>query len=451
MADATRTSGRRTVVRALVAFVVVCVLLVLVFRWRRERAMADALARFERATAPLIARGEPLGVFDREAADTTSREAGEALVAAFAALTYDAGGTSSWPEGPWIADVPDVGALDAERRAALTEFVSAHAAFFAAVDAAAAADVIVFPAIRDPSGFLEWAPVHDMVTVAELLRVRACCAATEEERVAALETLLRIGRRWRPRSALEALVAATFVDGAARELASGIAAGRLGPAACARLDELLRPDTVARYGDLVRAERAWLLSAHDELVDLPGVDDDGDASVLDGAGFDREVRFAGLARAFVVESAAEVVELSETLRAIPTDDPSSLPAAVDAATAPLLDEEPSVLPWRRLRDILGRGMAALAAHSPGKLLDIDARVRVARIAVAAEAHRERTGAWPATLDDLADAFGGATPLDPRTGGAFAFEVSDDGALRIGAPAEVEDPDEEAPGIELPAR
>jgi len=51
-----------------------------------------------------------------------------------------------------------------------------------------------------------------------------------------------------------------------------------------------------------------------------------------------------------------------------------------------------------------------------------------RLALAATAYRDRHGAWPASLDELAPDFDGRVPVDPSTGLPFHYEVGPDCVL-----------------------
>ncbi len=59
----------------------------------------------------------------------------------------------------------------------------------------------------------------------------------------------------------------------------------------------------------------------------------------------------------------------------------------------------------------------------------EAALALARVALAAKVHRDATGRWPESLDDVAAAFDGATPSDPFGDAQFAYEVADH-AVRI---------------------
>jgi hypothetical protein len=56
-------------------------------------------------------------------------------------------------------------------------------------------------------------------------------------------------------------------------------------------------------------------------------------------------------------------------------------------------------------------------------------LRIGRVALALMEHRQRTGRWPATLQEVAQAFGGSVPTDPYTGHAFVYGRSD-GRVRL---------------------
>ena len=365
----------------------------------------------------------------------------EEALAAIEALAYEVGDASRWPAGPWDLESPRVDDLAPEQRAAVARFLADRAAFFARLDAAADSDVLEFPGHRDEHGNLEWALSPAFFEVAGLLRARARLAADEEDRLRALETLLRIGRRWRPRSAFEGLVAVTLVQTGARETSQALAAGRVGAPAVARLAPLLADDVLGAFQEILRAERAWQLSMVDAMVDLPGVDDDATETLAPGDGFRREDVAGSLAGPDIVDAATRVVRLHEDLLALPATDHALLRDGVSDVTATAPRPKDSLLPWRRIGSLIGDGTAGLAKSLAHSLARADGYVRLARVALAAIAHREQTGSWPATPQDLAAQLPGGAPGDPRCGAPFVFETLADGRFRIRTPERTEDDDE----------
>jgi hypothetical protein len=102
--------------------------------------------------------------------------------------------------------------------------------------------------------------------------------------------------------------------------------------------------------------------------------------------------------------------------ALDASSPESLRASVDALAA------------RHAGEALGMNDVR---HLVERALTMESARRLARVALAARAHRDATGAWPASLEELAPALGGAVPTDPATG--RAFEVVVDGtAVRFRA-------------------
>jgi hypothetical protein len=95
---------------------------------------------------------------------------------------------------------------------------------------------------------------------------------------------------------------------------------------------------------------------------------------------------------------------------------------LDPAARQLLDDRSSPpITAALLPDV--RIIRAAAYHS--------ARLRIARIGLAALEHRARAGSWPPSLVDLAPAFPGGVPRDPTSGAAFRLEREGE-ALRISA-------------------
>jgi hypothetical protein len=427
-------TGSRRAVRALIVVGLLTVLLIVGFRWWRTSALETALRRFEEVTAPLIARGEPLGVFDRESAETFADNGAPALLEALDALTFSAGDPSRWPDGPWDLEEDELAAMGELHRAELRRFVTSQADVLVRIAAAASAADLAFPPRRDAGEMIEWAPVMTLLDLGHLLRARALVGETEAERVAALETWLRLGRRWRPRTALEALVAVTLLRNAAAETGEALADGRIGAqAARERLAPLLAEDVLAIYPELVRAERTWLLSLHDGLVDLPGVDDDSDERMLSVEGYERGPGSMSLAGPHVVDAATEAVLVHEEIVSVLSADHLAVQAAVGEIVDAAQPTEDSFLPWLRVRELLGGTSAIVYENAVRELTEVDARLRLTRLALAAVEVRDRTGAWPPSLAALGDAMHGVVPANPRTGEAFAYELRGDGSLRIAAP------------------
>ncbi|MGH7163506.1 MAG: hypothetical protein ACREID_08470 [Planctomycetota bacterium] len=73
------------------------------------------------------------------------------------------------------------------------------------------------------------------------------------------------------------------------------------------------------------------------------------------------------------------------------------------------------------------GSALLAKNVFRSYVARSAAVRLARVALALMEHRAAKGAWPASLDAIADRFEGGMPLDPYTGQPFAYKAEGGGA------------------------
>jgi hypothetical protein len=71
-----------------------------------------------------------------------------------------------------------------------------------------------------------------------------------------------------------------------------------------------------------------------------------------------------------------------------------------------------------------------------RFVRLAAHQRLARIALASRLYRDATGAWPATLDELADQFPGGVPLSPFADRPYDLSIEGD-ALRIACPTEPE--------------
>jgi hypothetical protein len=120
------------------------------------------------------------------------------------------------------------------------------------------------------------------------------------------------------------------------------------------------------------------------------------------------------------DQAAGAMRFWADAASIDASSPASFRAGIDAVAA---------------RHATDAGEWAEVVHSwADNFLRRESASRLACVALAAKAHHEATGAWPASLDELAPALGGAVPTDPRTDNPFEFEVGE-ATVRIRAAGE----------------
>jgi len=208
--------------------------------------------------------------------------------------------------------------------------------------------------------------------------------------------------------AMENTIATTALDGLRA------AAARPGfDAAAARAaiePRLAALDDPGRLGRSVEVERAW------DIVLI--------RAVLDGEDVGLGPEFAGSTRtrprSLVGSDGALLLRLlaREVERA-------HLPYP---RVRPLLEEEAGKKPVPEAGETFGPLTARLLPRVPhaGSARSL-ARIRLARIALAALARKAAAGALPATLDDLAPDFPGGVPLDPWTGRPFLYDRDAAGA------------------------
>ncbi len=196
---------------------------------------------------------------------------------------------------------------------------------------------------------------------------------------------LRIGAKLRTPRPVDALFAGGLFGKGADAVCASLAAGRTDLIARrAEIDAALRDEWSARFPDVVRAQRVWMITL--APLALSGSDPPLGArfSPLDWPRWTRELdRF-----------------LAPGLTARGASDLSAVLARSENLAGLLLPR------------------AAIA------LEQTDARASLARIALAACAHHEAHGAWPATSADLAPLFPDGVPVDPFTGQPFELRIED---------------------------
>jgi hypothetical protein len=335
--------------------------------------------------------------------------------AAFAWLESNCGKWGSWKvTGPWDPDTVDPWPESAttEQLAALRRFLTKARPFFDRVDAGLAKPTFRFVPTFGADGL----PSLDFVLVQQhliqLLSARGAAAATAEERVAAMSASARLARRIPPTNLLCVMVALSSQSVAVCEARRAAEDGSIPAAELRRaLDADLAASDLPLLPAAARGEAALIGTAWRA------------ARAGTSTTFPRRPLWRRLARSFermfdssgpfdAVELSAD--EISNAMRY--WADAASIDASSPQAFRTSIDQLAGRAPtdWRV--------SVTLLRQMETRILRSEAAARLARIALAAKAHREATGAWPASLEELAPALGGAVPTDPATDLPFDYAV-----------------------------
>jgi hypothetical protein len=425
-----------------VAISVACVgtLVLVAERSRVSVAPVDAeLARLGAAGFPTTWE-EALGATPTTAAEGEERPASNDgfadIHAAFVWLESNFGGIYTWEiVGPWSRENEEAFADEAtpEQWAALGLRIAEWKPFYDRVDAGLAKPQFRVRPENDRWGLPTRSFGFDSTKLLQFLVARAIGASTEEERLAGVSAAARLSV-----GAARGAVGATYLSLRARETAIREArrAAELGTIRAAHLHRALDADLAGSVLPLVaadaRTEPACLAAAWRAANTSPTYPRPNWRERLVGRvarvlpdSRDRSVDEPQLDEMTGDEIAA-VMRFWGDAAAIDVTTPASFRAAVKARVA------------------RGSGDGGCSARALRQLADrtlrVEAASRLARVALAAKAHRETTGDWPATLGALAPALGGSVPTDPRTDAPFVYST-DGPKVRLVAPGDlsVEDP------------
>lgn len=340
-----------------------------------------------------------------------------AAVAKEAELTNDA--EKAALPGPWNPDLAEDWYENAtpDQFDAMAAFVAKLAPAYALLDAASAKSRLRFDA-ADPETF-EWLDVRPLLESSRLLSVRILGAADPAERIAAAGTSLRIARRIECTSILEHMIALAYAGQGADHLRRQIETGRVtARAARPRIDPELSGTFRVRYPQAVRAEIAWCASLLERHVV------EGRPLPEGFAEFEFAPWYESVWEGSPFRGARTGLPALRRLAELPPGSARTLLTACQA-------EEEAASPGEEVIGIVLPQMAR-------KFVQADAQLALCRVALAVRERHETTGAWPASLDDLRDAFPGeAVPLDPYTDAPFVYEVAAD-AVRIASAGRVPD-------------
>jgi hypothetical protein len=311
--------------------------------------------------------------------------------------------------GRWYDDLTD------DQRRDLDAFFADAKPFFDGVAAGLAKPRIRVPT---PVGENDSVDVMPRVRVIHVLAARAVSATRAQDRLDAAELLAKLAVRAESCTVIDDYVSAVAMDDATLAVRLSLARGDVDAAAWrARLDGLLSEPWLPRLRDGVRRQRAHLLEllrtadfSKPMIVSSPAMPEKPWRTIVDRIVARVDAIRAG--ETIPENSPEDFVRLLASTERFETASTDSYPRlageiAEVVAAAPKGSAAKSVASW------LPRFAATLAKT--------DAACRLARIALAASEHRAKHGDFPASLDELKDAFPDGVPTDPFTDAPFVYE------------------------------
>jgi len=335
--------------------------------------------------------------------------------AAFAWLEATCGRWGSWKiTGPWDPDAVDPWPETAttEQLAALRRFLTTARPFFDRVDAGLAKPTFRTAPTFDADALPSFDFVRNQQRLIQLLSARAAVGAVPADRVAAMSAAARLARRIEPTCILSVMVALSSQSVAVCEARRAAEDGTIAAADLRRaLDAELSASNLPLLPASVRGEPALIGTNW--------------RAARSGASPSRPRRSAWRQLVHSVERLFEPGRQEDFEDLSAGDVAAAMRFWADAASI----DASSAQAFRASIDALAQratggpsGTATLLRQMESRLLRSEAASRLACLALAAKAQREATGAWPASLDELAPALGGAVPTDPATDGAFGFST-----------------------------
>ena len=286
-------------------------------------------------------------------------------------------------------------------------------------DAVLAKPRLRFPVALGPEGFRTWTHVTVLQNVQRFLMMQAQAEDDPQRRLAACRAMFLFARRIEPESLMTWMVGTAFVSGGVAALRRGVEWGRIDPVAAREAcDELLRGSRREGLRAAFRAEAVWFLTAYRELVE--------------GRATPRSAKSS-----YWWKMSRRFDRLMSHVRGIP-DFPELEPGmprtivgvcrGLDAAAAePGVDVGPAMAqrldPSGAMREF---GIDVAVSKCRRTNVQCDAQTRLARVALAVAELHAKTGAWPASLDELAPMFPDGVPADPFTDKPFAYTPTKDG-------------------------
>jgi hypothetical protein len=377
---------------------IIAVGLVVSFVVKKTTSDAPRGTEFEDYVAKLRAAGEPTTYRELRGDDPPDDvNSAPEIVAAFKGLDDTVGRDSTWKvTGPWDMKYVDDGGSWFERASPdeirdLDEFLVRIRPFFDRVASAAEKPRCRFAFRVDEHGLLDDDGVTSMQRLTRVFSARATVDPDPAARIETCRELCVLSRRFEPVQSIGHMVRAAMTNAAVTGLRHGVETGAIDAASArTRLDPLLAP--------------TWL-DVHSRFVTCGLVQQIAEfEAMLDG----RNPPSPGMV---LSSSVSEImVGWCEDAR-----------KASRWSTRPYAD----YLRRARMTDELARGKGELTTiliPSAARTLGfVEARCRLARIALAVAEHCAKHGDFPASLDELKALFPDGVPLDPYTDAAFVYE------------------------------
>jgi hypothetical protein len=372
------------------------------------------------------AAGKPVRLRDVVPAEPPPAENGATDVQTAAEwMEKHAGPRDSWTvPGPWNAKTEDWFADSTpEQLADLDRFLADAKPYFDGIDAAIAKGRIV-PSLAN--GFDE-AAYDRRIGPLQIVGTRARGASRPQDRLDGIVELAGLATRTESRALIDEMISVGMMINAVRALRDEMERGTLDVAAArTRLDPFLAIPWMPRFRTAVRMERASLLER------VAAIDFDGTEPMIRRGGAAPDLTSVLMER---MQARIRAMIDGETIvRYSPADF-----AAAHAATEPVenISAESGARAIAEVRALLRAakpgGLAEASMRTMNSLtmeaVRTEARVRLARIALAVESLRARTGALPKSLGDVASDFPQGVPQDPFTDAPFVF-TSTDAGVRI---------------------
>jgi hypothetical protein len=371
--------------------------------------------RFAAYVDELRAAGKPTSLAELLGPDPPDAEnASVEILAALDELTGRFGPESRWPKiGPWGDRLSEEETPErfAELRAFLTDFGPFLDRLAAALDR---------PRCRfnfaGPAGFEDMDGTLAMQRIGRVLS--GVALVVEPRRIDAVRLKLRLARRNEPVHGVDWLVASGSARSAAWTIQREVEEGATDSALLrAQVDELLTGDWTAKAPALFSTMRTKEISMLATWL-ADGVPET----------FARDVEFGPIRLSLDKPDPDAVVDdcqFLEEAAGLPVSPTSAYFRAVTALAQPgSKTKRPSA--YRAWLGVRG-------------FVRVDATTRLARVCLALAEREARTGAFPATLDELATAFPDGVPLDPFTDAPFVYERTDPGVRVASLGRLTEDP------------
>jgi hypothetical protein len=407
-------SGRRWATGLVLALAVLVGAAVLLAMPYSRKPVDDYVARAEAAGKPVTVRA----VIGPD--PTPETNGGVDVESAGKWLDEHKGDPDSWTVvGPW--NTGDAGRwyddLTDEQRRDFDAFLADAKPFFDGLAAGLAKPRLRAPA-PEGAGRRDFPDVVPRLRVINVLAARSVAATSPDDRLAAAQLLAKLAVHAEPRTLIEVYVASKAMGDATTAVRAALARGDVDAAEWrARLDELLATPWLPRFREAIRLVRVWMLESL-RAADFGGpfVASPHDAPTKSWKN--------------LIERVADRIEAFSAGRTTPDDSPAALVRALESSErleSAATDSYPKLA--AEIEEVAAAGETASAnrmvhgyvAQTAAALARTDAACRLARIALAAAVHRAKHGEFPASPDDLNDAFPDGVPLDPFTDAAFEFE------------------------------